>query len=112
LIEAYGTGIPKIMRSYEDCLRKPVLQASDNAFKITLPNKNSSGIAASGMISFSENETKIMDLLKIQPVIVRKDVETALIISQAMAVRVLKGLVNKGAIRSIGAGKNTRYERV
>jgi len=28
---------------------------------------------------------------------------------QAMAVRVLKGLVDKGEIRTVGGGKNTRY---
>ena len=37
LIEAYGTGIPKIMRSYADCEKKPELQTTANAFKITLP---------------------------------------------------------------------------
>ena len=30
-------------------------------------------------------------------------------ISQAMAVRVLKGLSDKGVVKIIGGGKNTRY---
>jgi ATP-dependent DNA helicase RecG len=110
LIEAYGTGIPKIMRSYADFPRKPLLQATDNAFKITLPNRNVNGGSSGAAISFTENEAKVLGLFKNRPVIVRKDVETALAISQAMAVRILRALVDKGAIRSIGGGKQTRYE--
>ena len=40
LIEAYGTGILKINECYEDDMVKPVIQTTDNAFKITLPNRN------------------------------------------------------------------------
>ena len=110
LIEAYGMGIPKIMRSYADCMRKPLLQVSSNAFKITLPNKNINSLeAADSGISFSENEEKVIALLDEQSEITRKDVQAALNISQAMAVRILSGLVGKGSIRVIGGGKKTRY---
>jgi ATP-dependent DNA helicase RecG len=114
LIEAYGTGIPKIMRSYADCLRKPELQSTSNAFKITLPNRNTSGSShkAAGGYSFTENEEKIMKLLNRRGNIVRKDIQTALAISQAMAVRLLRGLIDKGAIRAVGGGKKTRYEKL
>ncbi len=40
LIEAYGTGILKINECYEDQVVKPVIETTDNAFKITLPNTN------------------------------------------------------------------------
>jgi ATP-dependent DNA helicase RecG len=109
LIEAYGTGIPKIMRSYADCKRKPELQSTGNAFKITLPNRNTNSRKASSEAPFSENEEKVLALFKKQTEIIRKDVEADLAISQAMAVRLLRGLVDKGAIRVIGGGKNIRY---
>jgi ATP-dependent DNA helicase RecG len=110
LIEAYGMGIPKIMRSYANCTRKPLLQVTGNAFKITLPNRNTNNQKATGnRVSFSENEEKVISLLDKHGEIIRKDVETALSISQAMAVRILSGLVSKGAIRVIGGGKKTRY---
>ena len=38
LIEAYGTGIPKIIESYNEYNVKPKIEISSNAFKITLPN--------------------------------------------------------------------------
>ena len=40
LIEAYGTGIRKIMEAYAGTGRDPLIEISDNAFKITLPNLN------------------------------------------------------------------------
>jgi ATP-dependent DNA helicase RecG len=111
LIEAYGTGIPKIMRSYAGCTRKPELQATGNAFKIALPNRNTgTQKTASNKIPFTENEEKIIAMLNKQNEIVRKDVEADLGISQAMAVRLLRGLVDKGAIQAIGGGKKTRYK--
>ena len=110
LIEAYGTGIPKIMRSYNGYMRKPELQATGNAFKISLPNRNINNRKGTGnRAPFNENEEKVIVLLDKQAEIVRKDVEADLTISQAMAVRILRGLVDKGAIRVIGGGKKTRY---
>jgi ATP-dependent DNA helicase RecG len=129
LIEAYGTGIPRILRDYAGSSEKPVLQATGNAFKITLPNRNARGSVGkeepvSGFmvrerpafvydggnaVFLTENEEKLMTLFRNHPVIVRKDVEAALAVSQAMAVRVLRGLLDKAKIRSIGKGKNTRY---
>ena len=40
LIEAYGTGIGKIMKAYEGMVEKPVIETTKNAFKIILPNIN------------------------------------------------------------------------
>ena len=51
----------------------------------------------------------MLELLENKEFIARKDVESALSVSQAMAVRVLKGLTSKGEIRTVGGGKNTRY---
>ena len=110
LIEAFGMGIPNIMRSYSDCARKPELQTSGNAFKITLPNKNvQPKQAKDDSFPMSENEQKIIKLLNKRGDIGREDVETALKISQAMAIRLLRSLTDRGLIQVIGKGKNTRY---
>ena len=58
LIEAYGTGIMKIKQSYSDCGVKPRFEVSDNAFKVTLPNRNRAGedpVSHSGPASRSED---------------------------------------------------------
>jgi ATP-dependent DNA helicase RecG len=105
LVEAYGTGMPKIMRNYKEYAAKPQIETSDNAFKITLPNANE--ISEKTMLS--DNENAVMALFKDNGSVARKDVEKILSVSQAMAVRILKGLVEKGEIKAIGGGKNTRY---
>ena len=40
LIEAYGTGILRIIEAYSETRKEPEIEASDNAFKIFLPNRN------------------------------------------------------------------------
>ncbi|MDR1587842.1 MAG: putative DNA binding domain-containing protein [Treponema sp.] len=113
LIEAYGTGIPKIMRSYAGGRRKPELQVTGNAFKITLPNRNVNyaGINGNNEEAITEDEAKIIALVDLRGEITRKDVEAALSVSQAMAGRLLRALADKGAVRVIGGGKRTRYRK-
>ncbi|NYB74646.1 Rpn family recombination-promoting nuclease/putative transposase [Sedimentibacter hydroxybenzoicus DSM 7310] len=107
LIEAYGTGIPKIFRSYKDFPIQPKIEVSDNAFKITLPNKNETD----EKIFLSKNEKVVMELLNEKYEITRKDVQETLNSSQTMAGRVVKKLTDRGLIKQIGKGKNTRYLR-
>lgn len=110
LIESYGTGIPKIIRSYAGGTVEPKIEVTDNAFKITLPNSSEAGRAFSKM-ELTPNEQSVMALFEVRDSIVRKDVEAVLGASQAMASRVLKGLVDKKIIKTVGGGKNTRYVR-
>jgi len=43
LIEAYGTGVAKIVSSYRYSTRQPVLKATEGAFQVILPNRNIAG---------------------------------------------------------------------
>ena len=107
LIEAYGTGIQKIMESYKDCIVKPKIDLSDNAFKIVLPNQN--------MVihpqDVNDSEKVVLDLVYRKNAIGRKDVEEALAISQTMAGRIIKQLVDKAVLVAAGSGKNRKYMR-
>ena len=105
LIEAYGTGMPKIIRSYEEFALKPQIEVTDNAFKITLPNANE--ISKKALLS--DSERIVMALFEDKDFIVRKDIEAALGVSQTMAVRIIKSLLNNNEIKAIGQGKNTKY---
>ena len=123
LIEAYGTGIMKIENAYRDCRRKPVFEASANAFKVTLPNMNYNDPEDIGNIfyfkedippynapvSASDRAEKIRAMCREKGYIVRKDIEEAFEVSQPMAVIILKDMQNAGVIRRIGKGKNIRY---
>ena len=54
LIEAYGTGISKIIGAYADVAEKPVIETTRNTFKIILPNIN----AMREKVRISEPEAK------------------------------------------------------
>jgi len=105
LIEVYGTGMPKIMRSYDKIPLKPRIEVTDNAFKITLPNINEISVKT----QLNNNERAVMILFENKDFIIRKNIEEELSVSQPMAVRILNGLVNKGMLQIVGGGKNTRY---
>jgi ATP-dependent DNA helicase RecG len=105
LIEAYGTGVPKILNSYKGFAIQPEFETTDNAFKITLPNQNEQ-LQDSGL---SSDEKRIIDLAVRLGEIKRKDVETEMGISQTMAGRILKSMVNKQLIEATGKGRKTMY---
>ena len=110
LIEAYGTGVQKIMDSYPNDAQQPRLEVSDNAFKIVLPNRNATKAAQPP--SLNDSELRIMELAEQQYSLVRKDVEEALAISQTMAGRLVRQLVEKGLLEGRGDGKNRRYHKL
>lgn len=119
LIEACGTGILRINECYADCEAKPLFEATDNAFKITLPNTNFSGeaeekkpVTQSKAVSKKDRQAAVLQLAKKQGTIVRKDVEAALQVSQATAILILREMVDKGVLVKDGAGKQVKYKLV
>ena len=106
LIEAYGTGIPKIMSSYKDTGFEPKIEVTNNAFKITLPNLNYS------IDEQTETEdNRIVAFIDKNGFITRKDVEELLGISQTSANRILKDMVDKSVLYRIGNGKSIKYKK-
>jgi ATP-dependent DNA helicase RecG len=113
LIEAYGTGIPRIMESYDGYPNKPKIQVTDNAFKIILPNRNSFFVAENREYYsvINDREALVLSLFDNQEVIVRKDVEQITGMSQAISISLLRDMVEKGLIVKMGAGKLTKYKK-
>lgn len=105
LIEAYGTGIQKIMASYSDNQVKPHIETTDNAFKIVLPNRHVQG--RSNVVN--EKEKAILAFAAQRNLISRKDIEELLSLSQTMAGRLLKQLVEKGMLEIVGDGRKRKY---
>lgn len=113
LIEAYGTGIPKIFGVYDEYNQKPLIEVSDNAFKLSLPNinKHSSPFASETIDFLNDREKHVLRLLENSDSIIRKDVELALNISQQVSVLLLRNMVAKGLIKKVGTGKLVKYTR-
>lgn len=118
LIEAYGIGLLKIKECYADYDVKSRIDVTNNAFKITLPNTNYAeknctnkrrSVSSSEVVSKDTREEAVIDLFENMDIIVRKDVEKALTVSQATAVLVLRNMVKKNLLKKEGSGKHTRY---
>ena len=118
LIEAYGTGMKKIMGAYADAPVQPKIMTTNNAFKIILPNVNAVQKAAKApeeiektAVPISDpNKEKILRFLTEHQVITRKEAQALLEVSQSTAGRVLKSMVDNGQLKQLGGSRTTRYE--
>lgn len=118
LIEAYGTGMKKIMGAYANALVQPKIKTTNNAFKIILPNVNFTPKAAevhkdfekAADLALDSNEEKVLQFLREHLMITRKETQTLLEVSQSTAGRILKVMVDSGRIKQIGGSRTTRYE--
>ncbi|MDR3364923.1 MAG: hypothetical protein LBS91_08285 [Clostridiales Family XIII bacterium] len=108
LIEAYGTGMPKITDSYKNFAVQPTIELSDNAFKITLPNTN---CKIENTLHLDGREKQVLNLLGNADFITRAEVQNSLGISQATAISLLRGMLNKGLLSTEGSGKKLKYKR-
>lgn len=110
LIEAYGTGIPKIIESYNEYNVKPKIEISSNAFKITLPNTLKEKSSSKFEKNLSDKEYLIVNMLKENEYIKRTDIENNLSISSSMAIKLLRNMVENSIIEKLGKGKNVIYK--
>lgn len=112
LIEAYGTGLIKIMDAYEGTGMAPQIETSDNTFKIILPNLNVISASVKSVqtgLGKDTPEKKVIALTKEQGSITRKEVELLLTMGQSSCGRLLKKMTENGLLIQEGKGKNTRY---
>ena len=117
LIEAYGTGMKKIMGAYADAPVQPQIMVTHNAFKIILPNVNTvpqraeapNVVKEKSVMIFDSNEKKILQLLTEKQTITRKEVQTMLGVSQSTAGRILKKMVDNEQIVRFGGSRTMRY---
>ena len=105
LIEAYGTGMQKIMKAYRGCDRQPTIEVTSNAFKITLPNRNT----GTATVPASGPEQAILVYLQSHDFITRPEVDALLGVSQATSSRILKRMLQEGRIARDGSGRRTKY---
>ena len=105
LIEAYGTGMQKIMKAYKGCDRQPTVEVTNNAFKITLPNRNA---VAETLVSSGPEQT-ILQYLQNHDYITRPEVDALLAVSQSTSSRILKRMLQEGHIAQDGIGRKTKY---
>ena len=113
LIEAYGTGINKIMSSYEASRRNPEIIITSGAFKFILPNRRGTPVntVKEDVASYVETERGniVCSILSDHLPHTRLEIEKALGTSISTTRRILQKLMDEGKISSTGTTKNVMY---
>lgn len=116
LIEAYGTGMIKIMTSYKNNDKKPVIKVLDGAFQVVLPNLNYTEPYVKEAESkystniLSDQYHEVVMLVKKNGKVTRKEVQSLLNIGQTRALMILKEMVDRNLLVSVGSGKRIVYK--
>lgn len=122
LIEAYGTGMGKIMKAYENEESKPSIETTRNTFKIILPNINAKhetkkpSIHHEYQLVDSVRETaadggraQVLDYIQKKGSITRTEAENILKTSSSTASRIIRGMVDEGILMPHGKARSTEY---
>ena len=110
LIEAYGTGLKKILAAYHPMEAGQLFQVTEKVFKVTLPRLNSGRSSEPNSPAVPQTaEEKILEYFSTKEMIARQEVEQITETSSSTAARMLKRMVQNGVLIRIGEGKNTRY---
>lgn len=123
LIEAYGTGMGKIMKAYESMPVKPAIETTKNAFKIILPNINAKYETENATVKtksgtpvtvhtekeLSDEEEKILEYARKHGAITKNDVIGLLEVSASTAARVIRKMVKTNLLEQKGKARNTHY---
>lgn len=104
LIEAYGTGISKIISCYKGLPVQPEFKNVEGAFRVVLPNIHAKVLSAE-----DEKFLPILSLFEKQKEITRSDVEEVLGSGTTHAINTLREMLDKDLIRKVGNGRLTRY---
>lgn len=123
LIEAYGTGIGKIMRAYEGMEERPTIETTKNAFKIILPNINAKYETGNASVPKAESivssvtgvekslsdEEKVLEYTRSHGIITRNDVIELLGVSTSTASRIIRRMVKNNLLKQNGKARRTNY---
>ena len=103
LVEAYGSGIPRIFAKYEYQEQKPIIESIGESFFIRFPKLEYE--------EFTNNELNILfDYARKNGKITRENVEDLFGCSKTSAIRKLNSYVEKEILKKVDVGKNTYYE--
>ena len=110
-VESFGTGIGRILESYQEYEKKPLILDSDNAFKVTLFNVNYIDVDDYIQLLPSNltQEEQIVKYLKKNNKINRLTVEALLEVSKTRANDILNKMIDDNILIQIGSGKNIYY---
>ena len=101
-VEIFGTGITRIKQLYEEGLKKPDFEVSENTIKIVLPvfEKN---------LNLTEDEKTIYKILSRTMLKSISEIAPYVPFGKSKATQLLKDMGKKGVIKVEGRGRGTKY---
>lgn len=111
LVEAYGTGIPRIMEIYKNYVVKPQIDVTDSSFRICFPNFNYGKNAAEVKVKSvtPDIEKAVIDFITKSGTATRREIAEGLSLKSTNAYNILKVLVGQGKITAKKNGKVIVY---
>ena len=99
---------------------KPIIETSDHAFKVTLPNINARYEIDSDFSNLELREEyydrsnlyeqKVIQMFKISSSLTRKEIQEAIGISQASTINLIRVMLTKTILIKQGNGRNSKYQ--
>lgn len=110
LIESYGTGIRRIYKLYEKCSAQPVIEVTSNAFKIVLPNMNTTPASSSKKPSpVTAQMQRVLDYISKHGQITDEEVQSLLGVKKTRAFDLVKKMRETGLVEAVGRGVEKKY---
>jgi len=108
-IEAYGTGLRRIMQCYENFEVKPEITATRGAFMLTLPNMNYARPLRTLRQPKPQHQA-VLEYLRNNSVITNEIVQKILSVKQTRAYTIIREMTTAGMIAKLGTDKeNNEY---
>lgn len=103
-IEKFGTGIRRINEAYSGAIDRPHFAVYAESLTVVLPVLRDEAV-------LSDEETQLLALLEAQGAMSRADIETAMGINKAKAIRLVNHLLEAHLIERHGNGRSVVYRK-
>lgn len=116
-VEAYGTGIARIMDEYTDCEMQPKITITDGSFSIVLPNKNYVGnnkmkakqSEKANVDNITLQEQKVLNLFKQKEYITIEDIKNVAEVATTRAYKIINEMIEKKLLDKVKTKNGTGY---
>ena len=101
-VEIFGTGVTRIKQLYEEGLKRPDFEVSENTIKIVLPvfEKN---------LNLTEDERKVYKILSKTMLKSISEIAPYVEFGKSKTIQLLKEMCKKGVVKIEGRGRGTKY---
>ena len=101
-VEIFGTGITRIKQLYEESLKRPDFEVTENTIKIVLPIIENDW-------NLTDDERKIYHILSKTMMKSMGDIAPHVAFSKSKTTQLLKNMAEKGIVKIEGRGRGTKY---